>query len=62
MLITVKDAEAKYGLPRRTLYYLIELGELPRVRITPERVFLKEQDIESLIENNYGRENDDETI
>ena len=56
MLISVKEAAKKYGLPRRTLYYLIELGELPRVRITPERVFLKEDDIQKLIDENYGIE------
>ena len=62
MLITVKDAEAKYGFPRRMLYYLIETGSLPRVRVSPERVMLKEKDIEEFIDQNYGRENDDETI
>jgi len=59
MLITVKDAEAKYGFPRRMLYYLIETGSLPRVRVSPERVMLKkEKDIEKLINENYGRENE----
>jgi len=30
--------------------------------MTWERVFLKEEDIEKLIEDNYGRENDDTEI
>ncbi len=62
MLITFKDAEAKYGFPRRMLYYLIETGSLPRVRVSPERVMLKEKDIEEFIDQNYGRENDNEII
>ncbi len=62
MLLTVKEASKKYGFPKRTLYYLITIGELPRVRITKERVFLKESDIEKLINENYGRENDNEII
>lgn len=57
MLISVKEAEKKYGIPKRTLYYMINIGELPRIRMTRERVFLKEEDIEKLIEDNYGREN-----
>ena len=57
MLISVKDAEKKYGFPRRMLYYLIETGSLPRVRVSRERVMLKEEDIEEFINENYGREN-----
>jgi len=41
---------------------MINIGELPRIRMTWERVFLKEEDIEKLIEDNYGRENDDTEI
>ena len=44
------------------LYYLIETGSLPRVRVSPERVMLKEKDIEEFIDQNYGRENDNEII
>ena len=62
MLISVKEAAKKYGLPRRMLYYLIETGSLPRVRVSQERVMLKEKDIEEFIDENYGRENDNEII
>ena len=62
MLISIKDAEKKYGFPKRMLYYLIEIGSLPRVRVSQERIMLKEKDIEEFIDENHGRENDNEII
>jgi len=62
VVITIKEAEQKYGFPKRTLYYLIDIGVLPRVRVSAERVFLKEKDIEKLINDNYGVEKKIEDI
>ena len=62
MVITIKEAEKKYGFPKRTLYYLIDIGALPRVRVSAERVFLKVKDIEKLIDENYGIEKKVEDI
>ena len=56
MLLTISKASEKYGFPKRTLYYLIDIGALPRVRVSVERVFLKEEDIQKLINENYGIE------
>ena len=56
MLLTITKASEKFGLPKRTLYYLIDIGALPRVRVSVERVFLKEKDIQKLIDENYGIE------
>ena len=56
MLLTINKASEKYGFPKRTLYYLIDIGALPRVRVSVERVFLKEEDIQKLINENYGIE------
>jgi len=56
MLLTISKASEKYGFPKRTLYYLIDIGALPRVRVSAERVFLKENDIQKLIDENYGIE------
>jgi len=62
MLLTISKASEKYGFPERTLYYLIDIGALPRVRVSAERVFLKEDDIQKLIDENYGIEKKIEDI
>ena len=62
MLLNISKASEKYGFPKRTLYYLIDIGALPRVRVSAERVFLKEEDIQKLIDENYGIEKKVEDI
>ena len=50
----MKEASKRYGIPTGTIYYLVETGVLPRVQLAPRRFFLKEKDIQRLIDENYG--------
>jgi excisionase family DNA binding protein len=56
ILYTVEEVGAILKMSKRGVEYLITRGDLPRVKVGPRLVRVREVDLEAFVEANVGRE------